>query len=368
LINPKILYIVGQLERGGAEQQLYYLIKHLKPQAQVVSLCQGGDLADPIRGLGIEVVELQRHSSWDLSRLRALVRIVQTYRPEIVHIFMDGPSGLYGRLAALLTGHPCVIVGERRNTAIEPRWYRVLKRLLNNRVAAVVTNSQANFCYLANQRIINQQRLFCIHNGLELDRFVNKLHCLPDGSAWSGMRNRLVVGTVGSLRSVKAPDVFVRVAARVLVSRPDTAFVHVGDGPMKDEIKALSRELGIQDSLLFLGQRQDVPQLLAGMDVFVLTSSSEGMPNAVMEAMAAGLPCVVTDVGDCKELVHDGETGFVVPVGNEEKLAERILLLLRDKALRRHMGLKGRERIQAFDVRRMVEQYKELYQQVLSNE
>jgi len=367
LEDPKILYIIGQLRQGGAEQQLYYLIKYLKPRAQVVSLSEGGYWADPLRDLGIEVIELQRRGSWDLSRLTALVQILRTYRPEIVHIFLDNVPGLYGRLAALLTRHPCVIAGERAETAVQqPYWYQALKRLLNAGVAAVVCNSEANARYLVNSRMVRPQKLFCIPNGLELHRFVNRPAWVPEILSGPGRGGRWVVGTVGSLTPVKAPEVLVRVAAQVLARCPEARFVHIGEGPLKDKVKALSRELGIQDSLLFLERRQDIPRLLAAMDVFVLTSRSEGMPNAVMEAMATGLPCVVTDAGGCRELVRDGETGFVVPVGDEEGLAERILRLLRDEAMRRRMGLKGRERVQGFDVHRMAEEYKQLYQKVLN--
>lgn len=367
LTDPKILYIIGQLRRGGAEQQLYYLIKYLKPRAQVVSLSQGGYWAGPIRNLGVEVIELYRKGSWDFSRLAALMRVTQSYKPDIIHIFLDNLPGLYGRFAALLTGQFRVIVGERSETAVHhPYWYRTLKRLMNIAVSAVVSNSEANHRYLISHREANQRKLFCIPNGLELNRFVNKFTSNPEDQQWPVTKKRIVVGTVGSLTSLKAPEVFIRSAARVMKSCPDVRFVHVGDGPLEDRMMALTRELNIQDSFVFFGQRQEIPQLLAAMDIFVLTSKSEGLPNAVMEAMATGLPCVVTDAGGCREIVRDGETGFVVPIGSDEDLADRILLLLQDEALRRRMGSRGRKRMQEFGVQQMAERYRQLYCKVLN--
>jgi glycosyltransferase involved in cell wall biosynthesis len=364
--NPKILYVIGQLTRGGAEQQLYYLLKHLKPQALVVSLSQGGCWADPIRDLGIEVIELKRRHRWDPSRLRELVKIIGKYRPEIVHVFLDNVPGLYGRLAALLAGHQCVISGERADTAVQQAyWYQLVKRVMNNQPAATVTNSRANLQYLARRRIANPQKLFFIPNGLELDRFVYKAASVPNGRSFSKPGNRLTVGTVASLTAVKAPNIFVRTAARVLENSPNTNFVYTGEGPLRNQMKALSAELGVQDRVSFPGLCNDIPQLLAGMDVFVLTSRSEGMPNAVMEAMGTGLPCVVTDAGDSRELVSDGETGFVAPVGDEKKIADCILALLNNEALRITMGQNGRKRIEAFDTKHMVEKYRELYCRVL---
>jgi glycosyltransferase involved in cell wall biosynthesis len=345
---------------------LYYLIKHLNAQALVVSLSQGGYWADPLRNLGAAVIELQRGSGYDFSRLSALVRIIQTGRPEIVHVFLDTRSGLYGRLAALLSGHRCVVIGERYETATETYWYQALKRLLNTQVRAVITNSESNLNYLISRRMANKKKLFCIQNGIELDSFVNSLAIAPNATAWQRIRGRPVVGTVGSLFPVKAPETFVRVAAQVLARRPETLFVHVGDGPLRERMKVVGQQLGVQDSLLFLGERQDVPQLLAAMDVFVSTSHSEGMPNAVMEAMAAGLPCVVTDAGGCRELVVDGHTGFVVPLCDEEALVDRILRLLENAAMRRQMGFSGRNRIEAFDAIRMAKKYEKVYQQVLA--
>jgi glycosyltransferase involved in cell wall biosynthesis len=363
--NPRILYVIGQLRRGGAEQQLYYLLKYLRPQALVVSLSQGGYWADPIRELGIEVIELPRRGSWDFSRLLALVKISRRYSPDIIHIFLDNVPGLYGRMAALLTGNFRVVAGERAEAAVQqPYWYRRFKRLLNLWVAAVVCNSDANYQYFLRARIANRRKLSCIPNGLELEQFSDKTSCTLETPL--GSVGRKVVGTVGSLMTEKSPGVFVRVAARVLAGYPDALFVHVGDGPLRKATEALSHQLGLGPSCLFLGQRSDVPRLLMKMDVFVLTSNTEGLPNALMEAMAAGLPCVVTDAGGCRELVIDEETGFVVPIDDEERLAERILRLLRDEKLRGRMGVRGREQMAGFDVWKMAQRYELLYQSVLT--
>jgi glycosyltransferase involved in cell wall biosynthesis len=367
--DPRVLYVIGQLRRGGAEQQLYYLLKYLKPNALVVSLSQGGYWANPIRDLGIRVIELQRRRSWDLSRLIALARIIRSYEPEVLHIFLDNSTGLYARLAAFLTGHARVVSGERSEVAIQqPRWYQIFKRIMNTRCTAVVTNSKANVRYLLSRKMARKRQLFYIPNGLEFDRFIDRSTCVSNRYRLPELQNRLVVGTVGSLMPVKAADIFVKVAARVLEQLPETRFIHVGDGPLRNEIKGLAQRLKIDNSLFFLGQRQNVPELLAAMDVFVLTSQSEGMSNAVMEAMAAGLPCVVTDAGDCRQLVRDGETGFVVPIGDEEKLADRIALLLRDEESRKHMGLEGREHVKTFDVNIMVDRYKEVYRMALNGQ
>lgn len=367
--SPKILYIIGQLRRGGAEQQLYYLIKHLKPRAKVVSLSQGGYWADPIRNLSIDVIELARKRSFDLVRLRELTKIIREYEPDIIHIFLDNVPGMYGRLAALLSGHFNVVTGERAEPALQqPFWYRLLKRVMNRMVAAVVSNSKATYEYLLSRKMVEPRKLSCIPNGLELELFARKTSSPRGGQDRSNGGRSLRVGTVGSLVPVKAPDVFIRAAACVLMKYPNATFVYVGDGPLRPRMETLTRDLGIHDRFRFAGECLDVSQQLLGMDLFVLTSNSEGFPNSVMEAMAAGLPCVVTDAGGCREVVCDGETGFVVPVRDEAKLAERIVLLLGDEELRRSMGRKGQEYVLRFDVRCMAEQYRLLYAQIMETQ
>jgi glycosyltransferase involved in cell wall biosynthesis len=143
------------------------------------------------------------------------------------------------------------------------------------------------------------------------------------------------------------------------------SFIHIGDGPLRASVEALTRDLGIQNRCRFEGHRDDVPQQLEQMDLFVMSSKTEGLPNALMEAMAGGLPCVVTDAGGCREIVDDGETGFVVPIGDDQKLADRIVMLLADPRLRYQMGQKGRQSMYEYNCDRMAERYRRLYHRIL---
>jgi len=359
--KPKLLYIIGQLGRGGAEQQLYYLLKYLQPMAIVVSLTSGGYWADPIRQLGIEVVEMKRYGRADLRRLIRLIQLINDFQPDLVHIFTDGPAGLYGRLAALSTRQPRVIVGERRYTAVEPAWYRWLKKYLNRYVTYIICNSLSSYHYILDHRLITSDKVARIPNGIEPDKYLS----LSIGRKKSET-GPLIVGTIGSLRPVKDPALFLRVVGLVTGHLTETKFIHIGDGPMGSELLASSQRLQLQDKLSYLGHQDDVSRFLNDMDVFVLTSMSEGMSNVVMEAMAAGLPCVVTDAGDNRELVRDGESGFVVPVGDEELMAHRLLLLLNDEEMRKCMGAKGRELTKECNVRRMAAEYEKVYEKVMS--
>jgi glycosyltransferase involved in cell wall biosynthesis len=354
----RVLYITGSLDRGGAEQQLYYLLKYSqpRPEATVVSLEGEGYWQQPLIDLGVRVIPLQRRGAADVARLLNLTRVIRTGGYDIVHLFIDNVQGIYAHLAAFASGHPRFITGERADIYSQPSWYRSFKRIANRRVKRVLCNSAAAAESLVRERIATAQQVHYIPNGIELARFT-----LPRSLA-----DAPVIGMIGSLRSVKNPELFVRAAAKVIESQPTTRFIHVGDGPLLPDMRRLAAELEIDGALTFYGLREDVAPILAQMDVFVLTSNSEGMPNAVMEAMATGLPCVTTDVGDCRELIAEGENGFRVPVGDVNTLASALLKLSSDPALRDRMGRASAARIQAYDVHRMAQRYQTIYDDVLS--
>lgn len=365
--EPSILYILGTLKRGGAQQQLYYLLNALRPRGAVLSLAPGGEWAAPIRELGYRVIELERGGSFEVRRLWDVMYTLDAEKPDIVHLFLDGMPGAYGRLATLIRRHQHVIVGIRSQPWRDPRWYLFLRRfLLTRHVQAVLCNSLSAQRYLLDVEKLPPHKAHYIPNGLQLECFApsdsaERKHPLPGD--W---RDKVIVGMVGSLSPVKAPELLVQVAQRVLSQTDTVRFVHVGDGALRERVEALSRESGTAEHILFMGQRQDVPALLQAFDIFLMTSRAEGTPNAAMEAMAAGLPCVLTDVGDCRNLVAHGEMGYIVPPDDAGTLAEHVLRLANDEALRRRMGQAAYEHIQTYSVEHMAADYAALYRAVLA--
>lgn len=353
----RILYITSTLNRGGAEQQLYYLLKYARPmpEATVVSLGGSGDWEPSFTALGVRVIPLARRGKADFTRLFELRRIIRAEKYDLVHLWIDNVPGIYAHLAVFAAGHQRFITGERADIYSQPAWYRRFKQVALRRVKRVVCNSKTAEQTLVREGIARHDQADYIPNGIELERF----------SAARQPNDALTVGMVGSLTSVKNPELFVRAAAKVIEEHPTVRFMHIGKGPLMDDMHTLARELEIDDSITFYGQRDDVSALLGRMDIFALTSTSEGMPNAVMEAMAAGLPVVATDVGDCRELITDGENGLIVPTGDVNALASALIRLIEDAELRRRMGRRSHERIQAFDVGRMAQHYQAVYEQVM---
>ena len=177
---------------------------------------------------------------------------------------------------------------------------------------------------------------------------------LPEGAP--------VVAFVGRLDRQKNPLLLLRAAARVVREVPETVFAFAGTGRLETRCRAEADRLGLSGSVRWLGWLSDTRPLLARMDLVALPSSWEGMPNVILEAMACGKPAVAANVGGCAELIVEGETGFLVAPGDEAALAERIVLLLRDAALRRRLGAAARQRVEReFSVALMVERNEALY-------
>lgn len=357
----RILYIIGQLSRGGAEQQFYYLLKYLRPDACVISLRQDGYWTEPIRALGIEVIELKRRGRGDLARLAEIVRIIRRYQPDIIHIFIDNLYGLYGRLAALLTGHPRVIVGERAHPTYDPRWYIDLRHFwLNRSVRYIVANSKTALDYLTREMGLPPRKAVFIPNGIEIERIHQEASTTPSTlpESW---QNAVIIGTVANVAPRKNPELFLQVAQRVITKHPDVRFLWVGDGELLNQMQAQCVSMELEQFVMFVGRQLNVAQWLRALSIFILTSNFEGTPNAAMEAMVVSLPCIVTNVGGSSELVQNGITGFVVPSGDAETLGDRICRLIEDAELRHRMGAAGHATIQDYDVHTMAKAYQKLY-------
>lgn len=339
----RVLYVIGGLARGGAEKQLYLLLRHLDREAFepiVVSLSEGGAWAEPLGALGVRVIELPRRRSFELARLAGLWRLVRRLRPDIVQTFLFSDNA-YGLLAGRLAGVPVLVASRRIDQYGDSR--SLLRRLngaLLRSAHAVICNARRSLDHVPPHL---RARHVVIPNGVELDpprrdrAEVRAALGLPPGAPVVGNAARLVAG--------KNHHRFLEVAAAVVARRPDVHFVLAGGGPLFQELSEGRSRLRLQGRVHLLGERGDVPDLLGAIDVFLLTSDREGLSNTTMEAMAAGLPCVVTDAGGTRELVVDGETGFICVTGSAAELADRVGRLLDDPSLRRRLGDRGRARV-----------------------
>lgn len=360
----KILYVIAGLGRGGAEKQLYLLLKYLDRIAfapTVVSLSEGGAWAAPLRELGVPVIELPRRRSFEAGRFLRLYNLVRKARPDILQTFLFSDN-VYGLLAGRLARVPILVASRRIDSYGDSRSsLRRINRALTRWADAVICNAERTLDHVpAGLRA----RHMVIRNGIE---------AVPPSRARAAVREALgipldapVVGGAGRLVAAKNHRRFIDVAAAVLTERPDAFFLLAGGGPLNDDLRAYIRIGGREGRVRLLGERDDVPDLFGALDVFLLTSDREGLSNTTMEAMMAGLPCVVTDVGGNRELVRDGETGFVCAGGRVPEMAARVRELLDDPALRRRLGDRARARMEnEFSPRVMADATAAVYRMLL---
>lgn len=363
----RVLHVIAQLTHGGAEFQLKGLVEHGTGddvEHAVACLWRTGadDIVQPIREAGREVFFLDKKRGLDLGVVRRLANLIRSWQPDVVHTWLMS-AGLWGRLATVLAPGPAVVAAFRGEQMHRWPGGKFLDRWLDRRTDMCIVNSKRLQTILADRLGRAPETIPVVVNGLDASRFT-------PGQPSAGERRRLglpadglIVTMVGTIRPMKNWPLFIEVARTVCAENPNVHFVGVGGGPGDDQMLAELRASAADlNRLHLLGKRTDVPDLLAQSDLFMLTSNSEGMPNAILEAMAAGLPVVATGCSGTVEVVLDGQTGFVAAVGDADGLAAHVRCCLADADLRASLGAASRQRVlDEFSFERMAAGHREAY-------
>jgi glycosyltransferase involved in cell wall biosynthesis len=385
--TPSVLHLVARLNVGGPAIQVIPLVDELRARGYAADVAHGqlgpGEasmtyLADT-RGLETILVPQLRRAvgPHDAIALREIMRLLRARRPDILHTH-TAKAGALGRVAAHLlrgngpravvhTYHGHVFSGyfsparTRAIVAIEGRLARYATRIL--------TVSDEIGDDIVSHGIAPRAKVQTMLLGLELDAY--DLEPAAGAAARSALRDELGIGAaeqvvtiVARLVPIKRVDRFLRVAA--LVRRPGVRYLIVGDGDQGDQLRASAEVRMLGDSVIFAGFRRDMPAVCAASDIVVQTSDNEGTPVSLIEAGAAGLPCVSTDVGGVRTVVEDGVTGHLRAPDDDQGLADAIGALLDDPAGARSMGERARERCRAsFSLERLVDDSVELYGSLL---
>ena len=379
----RVAHVITRLELGGAQDNTLHTVRSLRPPyAPHLFAGRGGILDDETeRSLGdrLTFVDALVHPirPWrDLAAVAALARAFRRLRPAIVHTH-SSKAGILGRAAARLAGVPVVIhsihgFGFHDG---QPAWMR-RALIAAERLAAPWTTHFVSVAATHLERgaalgIVDRERASVLRSGVHLA----DLAAAAERAGRAGqpaLRTRLglpaagpILGMVACLKPQKAPLDFVEAAARIASVRPEASFVMVGDGPLRPQIEARARSLGIASRLHLLGWRRDVPDLLAAFDVAVLTSLWEGLPRVVPEAIAAGRPIVATAIDGTAEILRDGETALLAPPGDPGAVANQVLRLLDDPALARRIASAARPLLAGFDIDWMVREQERLYGRLL---
>ena len=355
-----VVHVVTTLAIGGLEKVVLDLVRCRTSalfDARVICLDSGGVLESGFAAAGVPVDVIGIQGSVP-QRIVRLAKRLRTLRPDILHTH-NPQAHLHGAWAARLAGVRVVVhTRHGRDRARKP----VLAAL--SRMATVWTDkfvAVSEDAATAAREIekVPAAKLLVIHNGIDLDRF------LFDPAAPILPRNRAV--TVGRLAPIKDQATLLRAVRIVCNRKPGFRLDIVGEGPSRPELEALRAELGLGEAVAFRGYQEDVRPFLSAADFFVMSSISEGICIALLEAMAAGLPAVATDVGGNREVILRGETGFLTPLQNPEALAQAMLDLEGAPDALKRLSQSARRRAEtAFGLRHVVRRYEDLYSQCLA--
>jgi glycosyltransferase involved in cell wall biosynthesis len=369
----KVFFLLDSLNVGGTEVQAVELATRLDPARYDVTLgCLRvrGALLEKLKGTAVSVCEFYPKGGADsvqgLYEMLRLARFLRRGRFQIFHAH-DLYANILGIPAAALA-RVQVIISSQRDLAhldLYKTRRRVWLRRLQKLATVVLTNANAVKDAVSAEGHFAPGKIRVIHNGVDLEKFSrgsrDRSWLLPsaDGEKW--------IVLVGSMYSdVKGHPWLIDAATEVVKQFSNVRFLLVGDGARRADFEAQVANAGLQKHFCFLGRRDDVPRILSGCDIGVLPSKAEGLPNAVLEYLAAGLPTVASSVGGNIEIIQDGKTGLLIPPQDSAALANALLRLLRNPEFAENLGKNGRELVSAeFSFQSMIAKTDQMYTELL---
>lgn len=364
-----ILYLANSGDIiGGGQISLLGLLKRLnRGKYHPVVVCPAvGSLYDELKRIGVETHIVRMNTLRNLNFLlwvKTINRLVQLIKSKKIQIIHSNGSRatIFGGIAARLTKTPLIWHVRIVNSD------KLLDRLLARLASKIIVISKAvsrRFNWLKNK----EDKIVLVYNGIDLERFKPNVGIRKVRGESLSSKTPMVV-TVGRLDWYKGHKYLLEAAEKIVQTLPDARFLIVGDGGYRKRLENQVKQLNLDENVIFTGNRKDIPEILAGIDLFVLSSVSEGFGRAVAEAMACAKTVVATKAGGLSEVVEDGITGRLVSPKNSTALAEAIIELLKDKKKAENMGIAGRKRVEKlFSIERNVKSIEELYKKILTRE
>lgn len=362
----KVMFIIDSLpnRKAGTEKILASLIERSdRERFEPILCCLHGSDNLRFRECRSLNLELRSFASFRaLKGLSALARFLKKEKVDLLVTFFRN-ANYFGTLAGRISGVPKIISSRRNLGYWQTGRDLLLLKIMNRWTDLVIANSSAVRDTVVKEEGVDAGKIEVIYNGIDLDEFTNRLIPREEAKRELGLSPETpLVGTLSNLRPVKAVDIFIKSAFVVSKRFPEAKFLIVGEGPQRRDLETLVERLGMKDRVIFAGGAEEVFPYLCAFDIGVLSSSSEGFSNSILEYMLAGLPVVASGVGGNPEIIDEGENGYLVPPGEPQPLAERIMALLEDERLRSEFGEKARLKItENFSLKRMIAEFERCF-------
>ncbi|OQW79243.1 MAG: sugar transferase [Proteobacteria bacterium ST_bin11] len=371
-LPPLIVHIIYRLGIGGLENGLVNILNHLPEDSYrhaIICLADSTEFSQRIKRQDVIVHELHKRPGQDWASFYTVYRLLKQWQPAIVHT--RNLAAIEYQACALLAGVPYRVHGEHGWDVFDPDGsnikYQWLRRILGSIIHRFIPLSQHLQDYLLNRVGISSDKITRICNGVDTKTFYPRsgIRQRPHGCALN-LDQKLVIGTVGRMHGVKDQLTLVRAFIDACENFPEFAqiarLILIGDGPLRAEAIELLNVASLTDKAWLPGERDDIPEILRSLDIFVLPSKAEGISNTILEAMASGLPVIATRVGGNPELVLDGKTGCLVEKEDVQGMSSAMRELVLDDGKRRQLGEASLQRIQAeFSIDSMVNRYRQVY-------
>ena len=363
--NSRIAYVIDNLLRAGTQTALLYLIEGLSARGYSQKVFCLNHRFDPgfieaLEAHGAEVVVFKKGQLFTPAGWRMLYRAFQEV--DIVQTFLPF-SDIIGRVFGKLARVPVIVTSIRARNIYKKPWQLLLDRLTMSWADRVVFNAANVVEYSCRHEGVRPEQAVFIPNGVRFRASKG-----PEKSIFEGIipADATIIGSVGRLRRQKGVDVLLDAFSGL--NNENVHLVVVGDGELRDQLESQADRMGIQERTHFLGLRSDLPELYAAFHVYAHASRFEGMPNAVMEAMSAGLPVVATAADGTSELVEDGTTGWLVPVDDAAALGEKLDYVLKNPDVASEAGSAAAALMrEKYSVQKMIEAFDRLYTDLLKS-
>lgn len=373
--RPHVLFVIDELcEMGGAERVLFKMIRLLPRELFRCSLMtfRIDRDAEEVKRIAcpVHVLPLKKTYDWNAMRVARQIReFIRREKVSIVHTFFE-TSDLWAGPIAKLSGCPVLISSRRDLGILRSLKHRIGYKLLRGWYDSVLAVSPQVREFCIQEDGLDPAKVQTLFSGLELEKIAKATSRTVMRRQMNIPENVPVITTVGNIRRVKGVDVLVEAAALVQRRHPKAMFLVVGRKVEEEYCRELKRRVSLLEldaNFRFTGSCDDVISMLRMSDIFCLPSRSEGFSNALIEAMACRLPCVATDVGGNREVLEDGQTGFIVASEDSHDLAERLICMLDDPSMSTEMGLRGEEVIKkGFTAQAMMRNLVNVYQGLLA--